>query len=219
MQPAKQAVGIYLEGLNFSSDEDLDVDQIMSDLSGYENQLIKWQKIKNLVSRETLSEIWSRHFLDSLQLIPMIPEESKVILDMGSGGGFPAIPLAIVLKNQSIAVHLVESNGRKGSFLRQIVRDLGLNASVHTERVESLKPQEIGHIDVFTARAFASLTDVCGYIYPLWQQNSVGLFQKGRGYSKEIEESLQKWRYSYSTVESETLGDAAIVKMTDLMQK
>ncbi|TDQ61793.1 16S rRNA (guanine527-N7)-methyltransferase [Maritalea mobilis] len=199
--------------------EPSDVTQVVGALQFYEVQLAKWQKIKNLVSRETLSEIWSRHFLDCLQLIPMIPSDSKVILDMGSGGGFPAIPLAIALKKRKIVVHMVESNGRKGSFLRQIVRELELNAIVHTERAESLKSPEIGHIDVFTARAFASLDDICGYIYPLWQQNSVGLFQKGRGYKKEIEESLQNWRYTYSTVESKTLEDAAIVELRDLAQK
>lgn len=197
----------------------LEVQASIDALSVYEAQLVKWQQIKNLVSRETLSEIWSRHFLDSLQLIPMIPDHTKVILDMGSGGGFPAIPLAIALKGREIVVHMVESNGRKGSFLRQIVRELNLNAIVHTERAEALNVPEIGHVDIFTARAFASLNDICRYIYPLWQQNSVGLFQKGRGYKKEIEESLQNWRYTYSTVESKTLEHAAILELSNLERK
>lgn len=193
----------------------LDVGAVVDDLDFYESQLVKWQKVQNLVSRETLTDIWSRHFLDCLQLIPMIPGESKSILDFGSGGGFPAIPLAIVLK-AGFTVHMVESNGRKGSFLRHMVRELDLQAEVHTVRAEALKPAEIGPIDVFTARAFASLLDICGYAAPFWQQKSVGLFQKGRGYSKEIEESLLKWRYSYSTVKSKTLKDAAIVQMHNL---
>jgi 16S rRNA (guanine527-N7)-methyltransferase len=219
MHSEKQAVVNYLNDLGTAYGGQNDVSGVLDDLAFYEKQLVKWQKVKNLVSRETLAEIWSRHFLDSLQLIPMIPADSKVILDMGSGGGFPAIPLAIALKSHPLTVHMVESNGRKGSFLRQMVRELRLNAIVHTERAESLNPPEIGPVDVFTARAFASLTEVCGYIYPFWQQKSVGLFQKGRGYSKEIEESLQKWRYTYSIVESKTLTDAAIVELSNLMQK
>lgn len=210
------AVAAYLSGLPVDMLDGQDVKEIIDSLGFYESQLVKWQKVQNLVSRETLAEIWSRHFLDCLQLIPMIPVDSKLLLDFGSGGGFPAIPLAIALKNRDLTIHMVESNGRKGSFLRQIVRELDLQAKVHTIRAESLKPLEIGPVDVFTARAFAPLSDICSYAKPLWQQKSVGLFQKGRGYSKEIEESLQKWRYTYSTVKSKTLEDAAIVQMHDL---
>ncbi|AVX02847.1 16S rRNA (guanine(527)-N(7))-methyltransferase [Maritalea myrionectae] len=216
MQQIPEPVALFLSGLPADMVAGANAAEIVDSLAFYESELIKWQKVQNLVSRETLAEIWSRHFLDCLQLIPMIPIESRRLLDLGSGGGFPAIPLAIALKNRDLTVHMVESNGRKGSFLRQIVRELGLQAEVHTMRAEMLKPAEIGPIDVFTARAFASLSDICGYVEPLWQQKSVGLFQKGRGYSEEIEESLQKWRYTYSTVKSKTLKDAAIVQMYDL---
>lgn len=216
MLQVREPVALFLSGLPADMMAGAEAAEIVDSLAFYESELIKWQKVQNLVSRETLAEIWSRHFLDCLQLIPMIPIESRRLLDLGSGGGFPAIPLAIALKNRDLTVHMVESNGRKGSFLRQIVRELGLQAEVHTMRAEMLKPAEIGPIDVFTARAFASLSDICGYVDPLWQQKSVGLFQKGRGYSEEIEESLQKWRYTYSTVKSKTLKDAAIVQMYDL---
>ncbi|MCF4096914.1 16S rRNA (guanine(527)-N(7))-methyltransferase RsmG [Maritalea mediterranea] len=218
MGSEQAAVATYLASLDAWAGNGEQVDSIVEHLLFYEASLIKWQKIKNLVSRETLSEIWSRHFLDCLQLIPMIRADSRTLVDFGSGGGFPAIPLAIALKQQNTTIHMVESNGRKGSFLRQMVRELDLNAKIHTERAESLNPKEIGPVDVFTARAFAPLTDILTHVSPFWQENSVGLFQKGRGYSKEIEESLQKWRYTYSTVISKTQNDAAIVQITDLEQ-
>ncbi len=111
-------------------------DLYKADLEKYKKLLIKWQKVQNLVSRETLDDIWHRHFDDSLQILEYFPENTSIILDIGSGGGFPAVPLAIAMRGKSAAFHLVEANRRKVSFLRAVSRELDLGLSVHGKRVD-----------------------------------------------------------------------------------
>ncbi len=80
--------------------------------------------------------LWTRHIADSLQLVPLAPE-ARVWLDLGSGGGFPGIPIACALAGQPGAmVHLVESNGKKAAFLREAIRVTGVPAEVHQMRAE-----------------------------------------------------------------------------------
>src|SRR5690348_13481288 len=93
--------------------------------------LLLWQEKTNLVASSTVDRIWSRHIADSLQLLELAPD-AKAWIDLGSGGGFPGIPIACALADTSGArVHLVESNGKKAAFLREAVRQLALPAEVH----------------------------------------------------------------------------------------
>ena len=91
---------------------------IAADLESFAGLLAKWQRVQNLVSRET-DELWDRHVADSLQLLKYYRGESSV-LDLGSGGGFPAIPMAIALKDQRVDFTLVESSAKKTAFLRTV---------------------------------------------------------------------------------------------------
>ena len=95
--------------------------------------LLLWQRKFNLVASSTLPAVWTRHVADSLQLLPLAPQ-ARVWVDFGSGAGFPGIPLACALADQPDAmVHLIESNGKKASFLREAVRSIALPARVHPE--------------------------------------------------------------------------------------
>jgi len=174
----------------------VDRKQLSADLETYKNLLIKWQKIKNLVSRETLNDISNRHFDDSLQILQYIPSNSQVIVDIGSGAGFPAIPLAIVTRGSGISYHLIESNKRKAAFLRTVSRKLGLKLQVHACRAEELDVESIGFVDVVTSRATAPLGKLLELAEPFWGGTTLGLFHKGREFGAELAESRASWSFA-----------------------
>src|SRR5690606_9975392 len=142
----------------------------IADLNSYMQLMQRWQKVQNLVSRETPGDLWQRHILDSLQLLPLIGAFSTPIrmLDIGSGGGFPAIPLAIAMKGRDFSMHLIESNARKCAFLRAAAREFDLPVTVHTARIEAVDPQTLGNIDIFTSRALAPMPLLLSYLHRFW---------------------------------------------------
>ena len=144
--------------------------------------LEKWQKSVNLVASRTLDIAWQRHILDSGQLARYLPDGCKVILDVGSGAGFPGLVLSIM---QDATVHLVESDHKKTVFLQTVIRELGLTATVHNERIESLPALAP---DVITARAFAPLGKAIGLMAPLMAPHTVLLLLKGRNIEEELTE-------------------------------
>ena len=123
-------------------------------LIAYLALLAKWNKIYNLTAvRDPLAAV-SHHLLDSLAVAGALAPERGALVDIGSGGGLPGIPLAIV--DPSRAVVLNDANEKKGAFLKQAVIELGLrNASVHVGRVEDWRPVE--RFAVAIARGFASI--------------------------------------------------------------
>jgi 16S rRNA (guanine527-N7)-methyltransferase len=144
--------------------------------------LEKWQKSVNLVACKTLDIAWQRHILDSGQLARYLPDGCKVILDVGSGAGFPGLVLSIM---QDATVHLVESDHKKTVFLQTVIRELGLTATVHNERIESLPALAP---DVITARAFAPLGKAIGLMAPHMAPHTVLLLLKGRNVEEELTE-------------------------------
>lgn len=172
-----------------------DVERVANDLERFRQLLIKWQAVQNLVARDTLSEFWARHISDSLQLVPLLPVATRTITDLGSGGGFPALPLAIALKGRDIDLTLVESNGRKVAFLRAVARELNLRVSVVDKRIEALVSRETQLPDIITARALSALTDLCRYSMPLWGDRTRALFHKGREHVEELRESAALWQF------------------------
>ena len=86
----------------------------------YADLLRRWQKKINLIGPATISNLWSRHFLDSAQLFPLIPPDAKSLIDIGSGAGFPGLVLALLFEHQSgPIINLVEANHRKAQFLAE----------------------------------------------------------------------------------------------------
>ena len=104
--------------------------------STYLELLLKWNAKLNLTSVRSSDEILQRHFVESIFCARHLPKDVKTLLDFGSGGGFPGLPIAIC--SPGIAVTLSESQGKKAAFLREAVRTLGLSASVHGGRAEEL---------------------------------------------------------------------------------
>ncbi len=105
-------------------------------LEQFAELLLRWQASTNLVAASTLPHLWTRHIADSLQLLPLAPK-AKTWVDLGAGAGFPGLVIACALAETPDAeVHLVESNQKKASFLREAVRTLSLPAIVHARRIE-----------------------------------------------------------------------------------
>jgi 16S rRNA (guanine527-N7)-methyltransferase len=163
-------------------------------LSDFVDRFIRWNSVTNLVAASTLETIWKRHILDSAQL-RSIANTASVWADLGSGGGFPGLITAILLRGTPNAcIHLVESNRKKASFLQSIVGEYGLPAKIHTKRIEDTYAA-IGHVDAVSSRALASLPQLLTLAAPWLSAGARGYFHKGRDYHREIKESLPAWRF------------------------
>ena len=183
----------------------------------WESLLIKWNKSINLVQRSALEDFWARHARDSHQVVARLPAHSKSVLDMGSGAGFPGVSIAIALRDIPDAnVTLVDSVGKKGTFLRTVKRELGLPMTVSTERVEALAlPAQ----DVISARAFAPMPKLLEYALPFWGAQTTGIFLKGRQASDEIDAAREFFNFDVDKIASVTDSEAAIVVVTNLKRK
>lgn len=181
--------------------------------------LHKWQQAKNLVSRETLGLFWTRHIVDSLQLAPLIPLGTRRLIDLGSGGGLPAIPLAIALADRDIAFVLIEANARKCSFLRTVARDLQLPMKVENARIEDCDSRETGKADVVTARALAPLPKLIGLSAPFLATGGMMLFPKGREHGEEITAADSEWEMDVVKHPSLTDSESAILELRDVRRR
>lgn len=176
----------------------------------YEALLVKWQKGLNLVSRATMSQIWRRHFEDSLQLLPLADPWRRWV-DIGSGAGFPGMVVAIMSPNRE--VHLVESDKRKASFLAEVSRETGILTHIHVQRIERVLPNLAQSLafDVISARALAPMRDLLSYAEPVLRQGARGLFLKGKELSAELTDSCVRDTFSCELVNSATECGAKIV--------
>lgn len=152
----------------------------------YADLLVRWQKIKNLVSPATLAEVWTRHLADSAQIVPLMPDALRWV-DVGSGAGFPGLVVAILLADRTGAhVDLVEANSRKCAFLREVARACGAPATIHDARIADVLPT-LKSVDVLTARALAPLPDLIEMGRILVDGGTTAIFLKSQG---EIADSV-----------------------------
>jgi len=157
-------------------------------LEEYETMLTEWRRAIALVGRSSLADPWRRHFLDSAQLYPLLPRGTRVLLDIGSGAGFPGMVLAILGVPE---VHLVESNARKCAFLREVAHRTACQAIVHHMRIEELPPFPC---EAITARALAPLPKLLEYAAPFLGKQGILLAPKGRGCTRELTKAQKSWR-------------------------
>ena len=183
----------------------------------WSNLLNHWNKRINLVSSSTLHDFWLRHALDSWQVVGLLPENTKTVLDMGAGAGFPGLAIAIALKGKpDTQITLVESNGKKCNFLRTVIRDLNLPAKAVQTRVENFEPQEF---DVLTARAFAPLPKLLEHSLSFFGKNTLALFPKGEKWKTETDAAQKHFDFDLNTTTSQTNEKAMILQVTNLRQK
>lgn len=181
--------------------------------------LLEWQRHTNLVAASTLPQLWIRHIADSLQLIPLAPA-ARAWIDLGSGAGFPGLAIACALAQTSgVTVHLVESVGKKCTFLREAIRQIDLPAIVHCARVEDLAPKFDANIEVVTARALAPLGRLLDLAAPLLKTGAVGLFPKGQDVASELTEAAKYWSIEASIAPSVTSPASGIVVVRKLERR
>ena len=193
--------------------------QVARDLESYAALLVKWQAVQNLVSRETLEAVWTRHFADSLQVLKLVRGEDSSFLDIGSGGGLPAIPLAIALKGSNRQFTLVEPNGRKVSFLRTVTRELGLLVSVEGRRSDQIDSRETPTPDVITCRALAGLPQLCDWMAPFFGADTRAILHKGREHVEEVAESGARWDFNVVSTPSDTDPSGVLLTLSKLSAK
>jgi len=195
------------------------LESVTADLESYATLLAKWQSVQNLVSRETLAQVWTRHFADSLQLLPLLHDTDQHFLDLGSGGGFPALPLAIASKGTQRQFTLVEPTARKVSFLRSVARELDLPVTVIGRRSDEIDSRETAVPDIITSRALAALPQLCAWMAPFFGPNTRALLHKGREHVEELVESGAQWHYDVVVSKSDTDPGGVILEMTNLRGK
>lgn len=191
--------------------------ETMAALQTYEMLLLKWQKSINLVSNATLPELWCRHMLDSAQLNGLAEGSVRHWVDLGSGGGFPGLVIAILRANEpEFQMHLVESDQRKCIFMREVVRQTGVNAVIHTARIEKFVTEFAKIPDVVSARALAPLERLFDWSAPLFGPATTGLFLKGQGLSDELISAQKDWIFKSDVIPSRSDPSGSILRVGGL---
>jgi 16S rRNA (guanine527-N7)-methyltransferase len=181
----------------------------------YADLLKHWQGKINLVAPSTIADLWERHFVDSAQIWTYAPPGVQKWVDLGSGAGFPGLVVATLAResNPDMAFTLIESDARKGVFLRTVVRELGLNATVLTSRIEVTKSQAA---DIVSARALAPLDRLLGYAYPHLNANGVCIFHKGARFVEELEQAKKVWSFDVTHQVSQVDRKSAVLILSGI---
>jgi 16S rRNA (guanine527-N7)-methyltransferase len=184
-------------------------------LIAFENQLLRWNPKINLVAKSTLSSVWTRHFLDSAQLLDFVGNNPKNWLDIGSGGGFPGAVAAILASERfpDCKFTLVEADKRKAAFLRTVARESGVSFNVLASRIEELPPQGC---DIISARALAPLVELLPIARMHMASGGHAIFPKGANAPDEIVRALESWRFHCESHPSKTDKDAVILTIGDI---
>jgi 16S rRNA (guanine527-N7)-methyltransferase len=189
--------------------------ETMTALETYAGLLRKWQKAINLVAASTLDDVWRRHFLDSTQLMPLLPEGEGQMVDLGSGAGFPGLVLALMSGRPT---HLVESDQRKAAFLGEVARATACagRVQIHAARVEALKPWGT---PIITARALADLGQLLDWAAPFMTADTVCIFPKGAKAEEELTGALRVWKMTVERRRSVTDPTGLILRLSHLERR
>jgi len=182
--------------------------ETLAKLEVYEAMLRQWQNTINLISSSTLHDVWRRHFFDSGQLCPLLLN-AETIVDIGSGGGFPGLVVAIMT---DAPVYLVESDNRKATFLREVSRATSANANILAGRAESLPPRPAAAV---TVRALAPLPKLLSLVEPWVQPGGRCYFLKGSTFEEELTDAKKIWDISYDLVPSRSDPSGTILRVKE----
>lgn len=189
--------------------------ETLARLEAYDALLLDWSARHNLVARSTLEDRWRRHFLDSAQLFPLIPERATRLVDMGSGAGFPGLVLAAMGAERGLRTALIEATRKKAAFLAEAAKAMRLdNVSVILQRIESTTFSVAP--EVVTARALAPLAKLAGYAYGIAGKNTLCLFLKGQDVEGELTAAAKSWHMDVKRIASITSPDSAVLAITRL---
>lgn len=177
----------------------------------YVELLLNWNKKINLVSIKSPEELVERHILDSLQLAKYIKKD-EVVFDIGSGAGFPGLMLSYAgIEN----VNLIEKVNKKANFLIAAASLSPCKVNVHSQAVENIEPDKC---DVITARGFASLENILEMTRNLNKENTRYLLLKGKNLDEELKKALEKWKFKYILIPSQTSQDGCILELEQVRE-
>jgi len=179
----------------------------------YQQLLFKWQNKINLIGPDTVAASWQRHFVDSLQLLSLIKNISGKSIDLGSGAGFPGMVLAIAGAGD---MHLIESDGKKVMFLKEVARITNTPVTIHHGRIEEVK---LDHVANIFSRACSSLSTLFALSEKYVSRETICTFHKGKNSSKELLDSEVEWLFDYSIHPSLTDTEGRILQITNLRKK
>jgi 16S rRNA (guanine527-N7)-methyltransferase len=161
----------------------------------YADLLKKWQVQINLVGEDTIPFLWERHIADSLQLRTYIGKGGKTVIDLGSGAGLPGLVLALAYPEYRVT--LIESNGKKAAFLKEVVRRSGISVKVIQDRAEHVDSEPFRSANpIITSRAVAPLNRLFGLASPFLETGRA-LLHKGQDAGAELTEAMKSWRIIY----------------------
>ena len=188
-------------------------------LKKYENILIKANKNLNLIGKSTIENIWSRHFLDSVQVIDFIDKNDKTLVDIGSGAGFPGLVIAILAKDKKIPlkIKLIEKSSKKAKFLNSLIDELNIDAEAINQNIFE-DPKELLD-DVFVVRAFKPLEIILQLIHKKaknWKKFFIFLGKTGEN---ELLQASKIWDIEYKQRKSITSSDSIIIEINRLKKK
>jgi 16S rRNA (guanine527-N7)-methyltransferase len=179
----------------------------------YVSLLLTWQQRINLIGPTTVGSVWSRHICDSLQLLPLLPKDTRSIAELGSGAGIPGLVLAMAAGFQA---HLYESNGKKAAFLREAARQTGTQVTVHNVRLETLTGKaDLPRVQCVVARALAPLPLLLDYAEPFLSKGAIGFFHKGQDVDVELTEATKYWRMGLTTHPSQCDSRGVILEIRE----
>ena len=193
--------------------------ETLKKLSRFIDILKAWQAKMNLVSNNSLGEIWTRHVADSFQLYQYLNSDAKTVYDIGSGAGFPAIVLAIasLVDNRPTNFTLIESITKKTLYLNDVKNALDLkNVQILNARSENLK---LPAADFITARAVANLNKLFGLSYPLINKNTVLIFPKGKSFAQELADAEKNWLFDVDIKANEIEQEGVVLIISNLRKK
>ena len=193
--------------------------ETITSLEKYEKILIKANKNLNLIGKSTVNEIWTRHFLDSAQVIDFIDKNDKSLIDIGSGAGFPGLVLAILAKDKKIPlkISLVEKSSKKVKFLKQTIQQLNLNVQVHN--VNLIKQANDFSNDVFVARAFKPLEITLKLMHKRTSNLKKFFVFMGKSGHAQLLQASKSWDIEYKQRMSLTSNDSIILEINKFRKK
>ena len=193
--------------------------ETITSLVKYENYLIKSNKTLNLIGKSTINEIWLRHFLDSSQVIDFIDKNTRNLIDLGSGAGFPGLIIAILAKDRKIRleVKLIEKSPKKASFLREIVNYLNLNVEVLN--INALTYAKKLEADIIVARAFKPLKIILQFLDKNTENWKKVFLFLGKTGQDELLQASKSWDIKYKKRMSVTSSDSVVIEINKLKKK
>ncbi len=187
--------------------------ETMARLDAYAALLLDWSSRINLVGHSTLPDLWRRHFLDSVQLLRLIPAGTRSLVDLGSGAGFPGLVLAIL---GVPGVELIEADRRKASFLREAARVARAEVTLRTCRIEAVGPHTA---DVVTARGCAPLCRLLGLAEPFIGPQTTCLFLKGAQAEEELTTAGKAWTMTVSRYRSRSDPGGTVLSLQQVVRE